>query len=201
MTDPGKAGPVRRCIACRQPYPKGDLLRLVADDSGAVWPDLKQQAQGRGAYLCLRPECLSRITDRRLGGLVKSLGARQVRWNELRARILERLDEAIARHLRRWRTAVRPGRDAVMRRIWNNAPLVILLATDAGEALKRQVREALDRRAAENAAWELIELPSGQDLARWLEREKLSVLALDDGPEHSRLKRYCIWYGCIKGTG
>lgn len=51
------ASPHRRCVGCGRSLPKGELLRLVRDEQGGVQPDPGARMQGRGAYVCARPEC------------------------------------------------------------------------------------------------------------------------------------------------
>ena len=52
----GVVDPLRRCVSCRRSLPKGELLRLVRGD-GEVRVDPAAVAEGRGAYVCDRPEC------------------------------------------------------------------------------------------------------------------------------------------------
>jgi predicted RNA-binding protein YlxR (DUF448 family) len=50
----------RTCVACREESPKGVLIRVVRSPSGAVFLDERGKLPGRGAYLCLRRECLDK---------------------------------------------------------------------------------------------------------------------------------------------
>lgn len=52
--------PQRTCIGCREEKDKSELLRLTAGDNGAVIPDESKRAQGRGAYICKKTECLEK---------------------------------------------------------------------------------------------------------------------------------------------
>ncbi|ABD00464.1 hypothetical protein SYN63AY4M2_09765 [Synechococcus sp. 63AY4M2] len=50
------ADPLRRCVGCRQLFPRSQLWRLVRQyDTHQV---LLDQGMGRSAYLCRRLECL-----------------------------------------------------------------------------------------------------------------------------------------------
>ncbi len=49
--------PRRTCLGCRNVYEKSSLIRLIAD-AGRLAPDLSGGKEGRGAYLCLRKECV-----------------------------------------------------------------------------------------------------------------------------------------------
>lgn len=52
--------PMRQCLGCREMKPKRELIRIVRAPDGTVSLDFKGKAQGRGAYLCPRPECLKK---------------------------------------------------------------------------------------------------------------------------------------------
>ncbi|MEN9210235.1 MAG: YlxR family protein [Thermostichus sp. DG02_2_bins_29] len=63
--------PLRRCVACRQLFPRSQMWRLVRQfDSHQV---LLEEGMGRSAYLCRRPECLQEA--RRKQRLSKALKA------------------------------------------------------------------------------------------------------------------------------
>ncbi len=49
--------PERTCIACKQPRPKRELIRIVRTPSGHVELDPTGKKSGRGAYLCARRSC------------------------------------------------------------------------------------------------------------------------------------------------
>ena len=50
---------MRLCVACRQMYPKSELLRIVRTEDGAVI-DRTGKLNGRGAYLCAKAECFEK---------------------------------------------------------------------------------------------------------------------------------------------
>lgn len=50
--------PMRTCVVCREKMDKRDLKRLVCNKEGDVFYDETGKANGRGAYLCNKPECL-----------------------------------------------------------------------------------------------------------------------------------------------
>ncbi|RME76414.1 MAG: YlxR family protein [Chloroflexi bacterium] len=52
-----KHQPQRTCIACRQTKDKRELIRIVRTPEGQIIVDPSGKANGRGAYLCRRPEC------------------------------------------------------------------------------------------------------------------------------------------------
>ena len=49
--------PLRKCVACGQMVPKDELYRVVRTEDG-IQLDLTYKAQGRGAYVCRKMECI-----------------------------------------------------------------------------------------------------------------------------------------------
>lgn len=58
--------PQRTCVVCRTRKPKADLFRLVLDARSMVCFDRSRRLQGRGAYVCFKPECLIRLELKQL---------------------------------------------------------------------------------------------------------------------------------------
>ncbi|MCC6615973.1 MAG: YlxR family protein [Anaerolineae bacterium] len=58
-TQPHKHVPVRTCVVCHEKAGKRTLTRIVRTESGIVI-DPSGKMNGRGAYLCERPECWER---------------------------------------------------------------------------------------------------------------------------------------------
>ena len=58
--------PVRTCIACRQEFLKKDLLRIVKDKEGNFFVDKTGKANGRGAYICGKSECVKKLQKAKL---------------------------------------------------------------------------------------------------------------------------------------
>ena len=52
--------PQRQCMGCRERKAKRELIRIVRGTDGTVNLDFGGKANGRGAYLCLDPECLKK---------------------------------------------------------------------------------------------------------------------------------------------
>ena len=50
--------PDRMCISCREMKPKKELLRIVSDKEGKIFPDPSGKANGRGAYICKDGDCI-----------------------------------------------------------------------------------------------------------------------------------------------
>lgn len=51
---------MRRCIGCMEMKEKLDLVRIIRSPSGEYEIDSTGKANGRGAYICKRAECLLR---------------------------------------------------------------------------------------------------------------------------------------------
>lgn len=70
MPNKGKHVPLRMCVICRRRAPKCALTRFTAaafrSGMAAIEPDRKQQAPGRGVYLCDAPECREAFSRRRV---------------------------------------------------------------------------------------------------------------------------------------
>ena len=61
-----KSTPMRMCIACRNMIPKKELMRIVRGTDGHFFFDTSLRANGRGAYVCNKPECVERCLKKRL---------------------------------------------------------------------------------------------------------------------------------------
>ncbi len=53
--------PLRQCLGCREMKPKRELIRVVRSPEGAIALDAKGKMSGRGAYLCPKAECFSKV--------------------------------------------------------------------------------------------------------------------------------------------
>jgi len=58
----------RQCMACRKKDLKRNLMRIVRMSGGTIEFDPEQKKEGRGAYICADPECLTKAKSRRLFG-------------------------------------------------------------------------------------------------------------------------------------
>ena len=57
--------PKRQCMGCGQKKAKSELIRIVRAPDGTVSVDRTGKAQGRGAYICGGPACISRLRKNR----------------------------------------------------------------------------------------------------------------------------------------
>ena len=53
-----KHKPQRTCIVCQEANDKRELVRIVRTPEGKVTVDPTGKANGRGAYLCRKAECI-----------------------------------------------------------------------------------------------------------------------------------------------
>lgn len=169
------------------------MLRLVCDEEGQVWPDVLRKAPGRGAYVC--GECLQqRLHDKHLRAAWKGRVSGTGQADELRRRLAVALLHLCRQYVRRGRSCMNIGRDAVMHRMWGKTPMLVMLATDAGEALKRQIGDACARRECAGLKTVCSSFGDSALLAGFLEVDKLSVLAMDDTRASKKWRQYCMWY-------
>jgi len=201
LTEKPRELPMRKCLACREQRPKADMLRLVVDENGLIWPDLRQCAPGRGTYFCMREKCLSEMSDKRLQALKGSFSVVLPQWQALRKRLTDALEQAIGQLFSRLRPTIDIGRDAVMHRLWNNAPQMVICAADAGDALVRQIDDAVAKRRQAGQVVSIVNAESAVWLGGMFDREKVAVAGLDVSPMAKKLKQYCVWLGHVKVSG
>ena len=58
--------PMRMCIACHEMKPKKEMLRIVKPKEGDAFIDFTGKAAGRGAYICINPDCVKKLKKARL---------------------------------------------------------------------------------------------------------------------------------------
>ncbi len=63
--------PERKCIGCREHFPKSSLIRAIRTPEGEITLDKTGKKNGRGAYICKSVECLRRA--RKQGALERAL--------------------------------------------------------------------------------------------------------------------------------
>jgi len=178
------------------------MLRLVVDGDGQIWPDLLQKAPGRGVYHCMSEVCLARMNDKRLQALKAHFHIALPQWVMLLGRIESVLQQQLVRMCALQRASAAIGRDAVMHRLWNNTPLLLLRAADAGAALVRQIDDGLRKRGEAGCSAALVNVASRQWLGEMFGRDGVAVVALDAAGVAAavahRLEKYCVWYGRIQ---
>ncbi|MDF1535958.1 MAG: DUF448 domain-containing protein [bacterium] len=66
-----RPSPVRTCTGCSERKEKGEMVRIVADPTGQVIPDLKGNLPSRGAYVCPDRGCIDKAARGRLWASLK----------------------------------------------------------------------------------------------------------------------------------
>ena len=67
------AEPARTCIGCRKKTTKWELVRLVRNQDGRISVDESGKNPGRGAYVCLNPQCIDlALTSKKLNKVLKT---------------------------------------------------------------------------------------------------------------------------------
>ncbi|GHT00366.1 hypothetical protein AGMMS50276_25960 [Synergistales bacterium] len=98
---PAKKQKPRTCVACRGEAPKGLLLRVARSPAGEVFFDERGRLPGRGAYICLKPECLERA--KKTGAIARAL--KTAITDDLYARIAEKIESAAKARREGWKDA------------------------------------------------------------------------------------------------
>ena len=185
----------RTCFCCRKVLDKVKLLRLVVDDEGQIWPDFSAKLPGRGVYLCLEEVCLSKMSDKRLQVLRRDFSPQLPQWQVLQQRLSDMLGLRFNQLLSGMKRQAVIGRDAVMHQMWDRKPLLILFASDAGDALLRQVKDAVEKREdGKSLRTKVLMLAlDAKSLGLALGREKVSVVAFLQGSPQEKLWQLCVW--------
>jgi len=188
----------RTCFACRQTEDKLSLLRLVVDDEGLIWPDLSSKLPSRGLYLCLQEKCLQAMSDKRLQSLKRDFSPQLPQWDMLQQRMFDMLSQRFVQLLNGVKRSAVIGRDAVMHQMWDKKALLILFADDAGDAVLRQVNDAVEKRdggemKSAKRATVIVSLLDAEALGSALGREKVSVVAFSEDNPLMKLQQICVW--------
>lgn len=61
-----KKVPLRRCVVTKEQLPKSELLRIVRDKEGHIFPDSTGKANGRGAYIKKDINTLNLAKDKKI---------------------------------------------------------------------------------------------------------------------------------------
>ena len=52
--------PMRQCVGCGEMKSKKDMMRVLKSVDGSIVLDMTGRKNGRGAYLCMSKECLTK---------------------------------------------------------------------------------------------------------------------------------------------
>jgi hypothetical protein len=177
------------------------MLRLVVDSDGEIWPDVGHKAPGRGSYLCMDKDCLGRLNNRSIARLKRHFPMLKAD----KKRLFQRLEVAFAlqveRTLGRLLATAALGRDAVMHRMWHHAPLLVIVADQSGQAIRRQMVDAVEKRRDDGKKVELWLDFDADMLAKVSRREKISVVAAKYCKDAMRLQQFSTWLNQVKDAG
>lgn len=140
--------PQRTCLGCRETRVKEDLLRFVLAPDGSVVPDILSKLPGRGAYTCIRRECLRQAVARRQFSRAFRGEAKVTSADELAAQIEERLRERIASYVALANKAgkIISGSDMVMEKLRKRGRIgIVLLAGDISAEIGDKVTDLAAR--------------------------------------------------------
>lgn len=144
---PDKDGPERKCVLTGAKVDRADLIRLVVSPDGAVLPDVRAKAPGRGAWLGVNRDELQRALD---SGKLKSALFRGFRRRDLTVpgdlagQIERQLERAALDRLgleARASTLV-TGSDRIESAARSGKLLMLFHAADAGEDGNRKLDQA-----------------------------------------------------------
>lgn len=197
----------RRCVLTGERGPRAALNRLVLDDAGQVWPDVRARAPGRGAWLGVgRPALETAVAKGKLkGALARSFRSGDV---VVPADLADRLgvalrDNALNRLGMEARSgALLFGSDRIGEAARAGKIAMLLHAADAGEDGSRKLDQAWrvgsdmegsDRRGTT--------LPVGRDLlSQALGRENAVHIGVADDRAAARigeaLDKWLVYEGC-----
>ena len=82
--------PTRMCIACRENIEKRELIRVVRVDENTLTVDETGKANGRGAYICPKIECLDKAQKTRAFKRALDVAMTEELYNALKRVILRR---------------------------------------------------------------------------------------------------------------
>lgn len=147
-----RRGSIRTCVGCRETAGPEALVRFVLAPDGAVLPDLRGGAPGRGAWVHARPSCLRQAAQR---GFAKSWQA-EVKTSA--ARLANELVGAANRRVAGLLSGAKGakkvvlGATAVKEELAAGRAALLIVATDARAAAEsREVERAVSSGLA--VAW------------------------------------------------
>lgn len=141
-------GNPRTCVACRQPSPREELVRLVRAPTGELVVDLKGRLPGRGAWVHPTQACAGKVQAH--GGILKRPLRGQVDTSDLvgliRQAVLRQVLDALS--LAAASGSLVGGRDVLEKALTEGRVVAVVVASDASERtlreLKRVAHEGVD---------------------------------------------------------
>lgn len=171
------------------------MIRFVTSEQGELLLDHRHKVPGRGAYLHPRRACAEAAVKRRsfssaFGRPVQAPDAEtllaQMR-ESLTRRLLERL--GLARRAGAVETGIEPTRRAIKL----DRALLVVIASDASDGTRQQIRSACERKSVPSA-----ELLSGAEVGAALGEDFISAAAVTAEPFAGELR---AWSYALENTG
>ena len=82
--------PLRTCMGCNEKKPKKELVRIVKNKDGEIFIDRTGKADGRGAYICDKVECLDKVIKSKRLEKVLEIQIPEEVYNNLRGVIIDK---------------------------------------------------------------------------------------------------------------
>ena len=82
--------PQRTCMGCNEKKDKKDLIRIVKNKENEISIDKTGKMQGRGAYICNNPECLTKLQNSKRLNRVFEMQISDEIYESLRGVILDK---------------------------------------------------------------------------------------------------------------
>jgi len=172
---------------------KSRLLRLVCDDAGEWWPDLRQKASGRGRYLCMEEACLCRLNDRQVVRIFAGSATKQGVSHALMLRIQAAIAQRLQALMQRMRGRAILGKDAVLQALWDAVPLVVVVAEDASAGLWNRVVQAVDKHSVKQSTTQLLQMGTMAEFGAIYDRDRIAVQAWNRDVLTDKLTLLMCW--------
>jgi len=196
-----KGDPQRSCDCCRSTMDKHRLLRLVCDDTGQWWPDLRQKASGRGKYLCMEVACLRRLNDRQVARIFVGSAVKQGASHALLRCIQEAIAQRLQALMHRMRGRAILGKDAVLQALWQSVPLTIVVADDASAGLWDRVVQAVEKHSVKQSTTQLLQMGTMAEFGAIYDRDRIAVMAWNRDVLTDKLIIMMGWRAHLIGVG
>lgn len=138
-----KEVPQRSCLGCRSVRAKAELLRFVLAPDRTLVPDLKAKLPGRGAYTCMKADCLRKALVRKQFQRAFKGEVTTVPPDEMIRLVADRMLEHMENYLALANKAgkVLSGTDTVLDALRRKTAGLVILAEDTAPESARRVRD------------------------------------------------------------
>jgi predicted RNA-binding protein YlxR (DUF448 family) len=175
----GSASPQRTCLGCRQALDRSRLVRFVRAPDGTLLVDYRNRLPGRGAYTCLRLDCIRQAVARKQFDRALRAACLPVTVAALRAQLLAAQHDRLAALLGMARKAAQldAGGSQVLAALDHPRQLaVVILADDISPGVADKLLNKARGRGVP-----CLSFASKADLGQLLGRGERSVTALHKG--------------------